>query len=82
LENGFSALNIEREGDDIMDFRYLKILAIGLALVFVTQGCAVVVRDRDYHHHRGYRHHSSLQQSDRFAAQVIAQNTGVPEVRD
>jgi len=62
-----------------MDFRYLKILAIGLALVFVTQGCAVFVRDRDYHHHRRYWYHSSLPQSDRFAAQVTAQNSGDSE---
>jgi hypothetical protein len=61
-----------------MDFRYLKILAISLALVFVTQGCAVVVRDRDYHRHRGYRHHSSLPQSAPFAAQATAQNSGDP----
>ncbi len=59
-----------------MNFRYLKIWMIALALVFATQGCAVFVRDHD-HHHR-YRHHrdwrSSVEQTTQSMAQLTEQN--------
>ena len=58
-----------------MDFRYLKILAIALVLVFATQGCAVFVRDRDYHHHRRGWHHSSLLQTDQSTAQMTSRTS-------
>jgi hypothetical protein len=47
----------------VINNTYLKILAILLALVFVS-GCAVYVRDEDWpHHHRGYwRWHSFMSQ--------------------
>ena len=60
-----------------MNFRYIKILMIALALVFVTQGCAVVVRDRDYDHHYRYHHRgwrSSVEQSTLSIAQSVGQN--------
>ena len=58
-----------------MDFKYLKILTIGLVLVFATQGCAVIVRDHDRRHHRRDWHRSSLLQSDQSIAQMTAQNS-------
>ncbi len=59
-----------------MNIRHLKILAIILALFF-SSGCAVFVRDDDWHHHhRGYWRHSSLQQSNQSLSQMTAQNTG------
>ncbi len=54
-----------------MNFRYLKILMIALALVFATQGCAVFVRDSD-HHHR-YRHHRDWRSSVEQSTQPMAQ---------
>ena len=58
-----------------MNTQYLKTMAFVLALFFLS-GCAVVVRDDDWHyrHYRGYRHHSSLQQSNQSTAQITAQN--------
>ena len=52
------------KGDDVMNIRFLKVMAIVIAFLFVT-GCAVFVRDDDeYHHHHRDRHwHGSLQQS-------------------
>ena len=61
-----------------MNTRYLKTMAFVLALLFLSS-CAVWVRDDDgfrRHYHRGgWRHHSSLQQPDRSAAQMTAQNS-------
>ena len=60
-----------------MNTQYLKTMAFVLALLFLSS-CAVVVRDDDWHyrHYRGYRHHSSLQQSNQSLSQMAAQNTG------
>jgi len=39
--------------------RFLKIIAAVSAFVFMTQGCAVFVRDDDdfHHHHENWEHH-------------------------
>jgi hypothetical protein len=63
-----------------MNLRYLKILLIGLALVFLSQGCLppppfYFDHDRHYHHHR-YRYGYSSQQSPKPVAQLIIQNGG------
>ena len=61
----------------MMNSQYIKKLMIALALVFVTQGCAVVVRDHDYdHHHRYHRGgwRSSVEQSTLSMAQSVGQN--------
>jgi hypothetical protein len=72
------------KGDDIMNLRSIKIWMIALALVFATQGCAVILPDRGYdHHHRRYDHHprhhhrgyrSSVEQSPQLMAQSVDQN--------
>jgi len=58
-----------------MNTQYLKTMAFVLALLFLSS-CAVVVRDDDWHyrHYRGYRRHSSLQQSNQSIPQMTAQN--------
>ncbi len=61
-----------------MNTQYLKTMAFVLALLFLS-GCAVWVRDDDFHghyrHYHGYgRWHSSLQQSEQSIAQMSAQN--------
>ena len=59
-----------------MSVHHLRIPTIILALFFLS-GCAVVVRDDDWHrhHYRGYWHHSLLQQSNQSLSQMTAQNT-------
>jgi len=63
-----------------MNLRYLKILLIGLALVFLSQGCfpqPPYHYDRDDHHrHRRHRHGYSLLQSPKPMAQLAIQNGG------
>ncbi len=56
-----------------MKIQNLKIMAVLLAMFFVT-GCAVFVRDDDFHHHRGYYRHwrGSLEQSSQPAASGLA----------
>lgn len=60
-----------------MNLRYLKILLIGLALVFISQGC-FPPPPPPYHHHHHYRHRHgySLQQSPKPVAQLTIQNGG------
>ena len=60
-----------------MNIRYLKILGTILVLFFLS-GCAIFVRDEDWHHHhyRGYWHHSSIQESEQPAVQMAAQYSG------
>lgn len=63
-----------------MNLRYLKILLIGLALVFLSQGCLPpppYYYDRDDHHrhHRRHRHGYSLQ-SPKPVAQLAIYNGG------
>jgi len=59
-----------------MGSQYIRIFVMVLALLFLSS-CAVFVRDEDWHHHRhGYRHYSSLQQSDQSTGQMTAQNSG------
>lgn len=55
-----------------MNIRPLKILAVILALFFLSS-CAVFVRDEDHHHRGRWHHYSSLQQS---GVQMTAQNSG------
>lgn len=58
-----------------MDVRYFKMMALVLALFFLSS-CAVWVRDDGYHHR--FRHHhwrSSLQQSDPSIARMTAQDS-------
>jgi hypothetical protein len=65
-----------REGDDIMNFRYLKILLAALGLVFISQGCFLPPPPYPYRHHH-YRHrYSSLQQSDQSMVHRTAQTNG------
>ena len=63
-----------------MNVRYLKILLIGLALVFLSQGCfppPPFYYDRDDHHrHHRYRHGYSSAQSPKPVAQLAIQNAG------
>ncbi len=62
-----------------MNLRYLKILLIGLALLFVSQGCFVPpppYYHRHHHHHGGHRHGYSSQQSPKAVAQLTIQNGG------
>ena len=56
-----------------MNIRYTKIFAVILAMFFLSS-CAVWVRGDDWHHyrHRGYWHHSSLQQSNQSVSQMTA----------
>ncbi len=61
-----------KKGDDVMNIQPLKILAVILALFFLS-GCAVFVRDEDHHHRGHWHHHSSLQQS---GVQMTAQDSG------
>jgi hypothetical protein len=58
-----------------MNLGYARILATALALFFLS-GCALYVRDEDWHHHRRYWHHSSIQQSEQSPVQLVAQNSG------
>jgi hypothetical protein len=60
-----------------MNFQYLKIAAVALALFFLSS-CAVVVRDDDHPHRHYWRWHSSLQQSNQSIDQMTAQNIGDP----
>lgn len=58
-----------------MNLRYLKILLIGLALLFVSQGCFVPPPPYYHHHHHGgHRHGYSSQQSPEAVAQLTIQN--------
>ena len=63
-----------------MNLRYLKMLLIGLALVFLSQGCLPpppFYYDHDGHHrHHRYRHVYSSPQSPKPVAQLIIQNGG------
>ena len=63
-----------------MNLRYLKMLLIGLALVFLSQGCLPPPPyhyDRDDHHrHRRHRHGYSLLQSPKPMAQLAIHNGG------
>lgn len=62
-----------------MNLRYLKILLIGLALVFLSQGCFFPPPPPFYHNHhdRHYRHrHGYSQQSPKPVAQLTIQNGG------
>lgn len=45
----------ERRVSD-MNFAYLKKLALALVLLFILQGCALYVRDRDDYRHHYPRH--------------------------
>ena len=58
-----------------MNIQPLKILAVILALFFLSS-CAVFVRDGDHHHRGHWRHHSSLQQSPQSQVQMSAENSG------
>jgi hypothetical protein len=60
-----------------MNLRYLKILLIGLALIFLAQGC-LPPPPPFYHDHHHYRHRYgySLQQSPKTVAQLAVQNGG------
>jgi hypothetical protein len=58
-----------------MNTQYAKLIAVVLAVFFLS-GCAVYVRDEDWHHHRGYWHHSSIQQSEQSSVQMFVQNSG------
>ena len=61
-----------------MNLRYIKILLIALALVFLSQGC--LPPPPPYHHdhnrHHRHRHGYSSQQSPRPVAQLFIQNGG------
>jgi hypothetical protein len=61
-----------------MNLRYLKILLIGLALIFLSQGCLPLPPPFYYDHHRYYRHRYgySLEQSPKLVAQLAIQNGG------
>ena len=63
-----------------MNLRYLKMLLIGLVLVFLSQGCfppPPFYYDRDDHHrHHRYRHGYSSQHLPKPVAQLIIQNGG------
>ena len=62
-----------------MNLRYLKMLLIGLVLVFLSQGCLPpppFYYDRDDYHHHRYRHRYSSQKSLKPVAQLIIQNGG------
>ena len=54
-----------------MSFRYLKIMLVALALVFISQGC-FPPPPSPIHHRHNYRHWhgSSLQQSPQPTAQL------------
>jgi len=56
-----------------MKIQNLKIMAVLLAMFFVT-GCAVFVRDDDFHHHHRYYRHwrGSLEQSSQPIASGLA----------
>ncbi len=49
--------------------QFLKRTAVMVAIVFVIQGCAVFVRDRDDYHrrHQHWRHEHSSVQMNQFA---------------
>ena len=62
-----------------MNLRYLRILLIGLVLVFLSQGCFFPPPPFYHdHHHRHYRHRYgySSQQSPEAVAQLTIQNGG------
>ena len=60
-----------------MNFRFLKVFMVIVALIFATQGCAVFVRDDDHYYHRPYRHwRSSVEQSTQAMAQRPYQDGG------
>ena len=62
-----------------MNLRYIKILLIGLALVFLSQGCLPPPPPpfyHDHHHHYRHRHGYSSQQSTKSVAQLAIQNGG------
>jgi hypothetical protein len=58
-----------------MNIPIQKIIGIALTLFFLSS-CAVFVRDEGHYHRGHWRGHSSLQQSDQSAVQMIAQNGG------
>ena len=62
-----------------MNLRYLKILLIGLALAFLSQGCLPppppFYHDHHDHHYR-HRYGYSSQQSPKPVAQLTIQNGG------
>ena len=57
-----------------MNIQPLKILAVILAIFFLSS-CAVFVRDEDHHHRGRWHHHSSLQQSQ-SQVQMGAESSG------
>ena len=61
-----------------MNLRYLKILLIGLALVFLSQGCFPPPPPFYHDHHRHHRHRYgySSQQSPKLVAQLTIHNGG------
>ncbi len=59
-----------------MNLRYIKILLIGLALVFLSQGCLPPPPPPFYPDHHRHRHGYSSRQSPKSVAQSAFQNGG------
>jgi hypothetical protein len=57
-----------------MSPRFLKWSLTIAALMFLSQGCAVFVRDEDGHHYRHgwWSRHSSIEQPNKPVNQVVA----------
>ena len=60
-----------------MNPRFIKWSLSIAAMMFISQGCAVFVRDGDHHYrHHWWGRHSSVEQPNEATSQIVAQEGG------
>jgi len=76
-----------REEMILMFSRFLKTIVMAVTLMFVAQGCAIFVRDDDFHHYHHFRHgdwehgHYSFKQTQVAENHVPSHGSGFTEAR-
>ena len=64
----------------VVDFRFLKTMAIALSFVFLLAGCALYVRDGDEFEHHRWHHHEFWDRSLRQAPQSSSLMAAIPNM--